>query len=375
MQSHRIVRRMSRGFTLVELLVVIAIIAVLVALLLPAVNAAREAARRIQCVNQEKQLMLAVLNFEGATRALPPGGLISPIASGANPLCTDYGTSTDSCFDFKGIRGGKTYSWIVLILPYIEENALFTQFDMKTPTLNIWNLPATANNPGNPQAQSIPSLVCPSDGASGPLYNGTGTGVSNPRMKFFAKGNYAGYVSAVHANHQRLFPGAFGGFEPGKAVGQKLRQVKDGMSKTIGVTEVRTLDKEWDTRGTWALPFPGAAIIALDWHPIQGAEYTAPYRPDPNDANSAQTPNKFGGSIVDQLVGCLEPVYARGKRMPCANAQYLSNAPRSNHTGGVVGASLDGHVGFITDNIDSLVFAYLVCTNDGQASDVTQFMQ
>ena len=61
--------------------------------------------------------------------------------------------------------------------------------------------------------------------------------------------------------------------------------------------------------------------------------------------------------------------------MPCAAAEYLSNAPRSNHTGGVVGASLDGHVGFITDNIDSLVFAYLVCTNDGQASDITQFMQ
>src|SRR5215207_2473001 len=100
--SHAVVCHRSRGgFTLVELLVVIAIIGVLVALLLPAIQAAREAARRAQCQNNLKQIGLACLNYESARRVLPYGNMIS--------------NST----------GGTFHSgWTIEILPYVENSAL-----------------------------------------------------------------------------------------------------------------------------------------------------------------------------------------------------------------------------------------------------------
>lgn len=102
-------RRSARfdGFTLVELLVVIAIIGILVSLLLPAVNAAREAARKTQCVNRIRQVALACLNFESATRKFPPA---------TNALKADAGTRRD-------------YNYLVFILPYIERQNLYDQID------------------------------------------------------------------------------------------------------------------------------------------------------------------------------------------------------------------------------------------------------
>ncbi len=91
-----------RGFTLVELLVVIAIIGVLVALLLPAVQAAREAARRIQCTNNMKQLGLAVLNYESAKKELPPAYTVKP-----------------------------KHNYVAFILPYIEQGPLAGQYNLK----------------------------------------------------------------------------------------------------------------------------------------------------------------------------------------------------------------------------------------------------
>lgn len=101
------IRRRVRGFTLVELLVVIAIIGILVALLLPAIQAAREAARRTTCVNQLKQMGLAMLNYENTLGEFPTGG--------TEPW---HNEGDDS------VRFGKGYGWMVQILPYIENGAL-----------------------------------------------------------------------------------------------------------------------------------------------------------------------------------------------------------------------------------------------------------
>ena len=109
-----------RGFTLVELLVVIAIIGVLVALLLPAVQAAREAARRAQCSNQLKQIALACHNFESAKGHFPAGS-VTPIKSSA----------TENCIVSGGSNTKAGPPWTVLILPYLEEQALFDRFDLE----------------------------------------------------------------------------------------------------------------------------------------------------------------------------------------------------------------------------------------------------
>ncbi len=108
-----------RGFTLVELLVVIAIIGILVSLLLPAVQAAREAARRIQCRNSLKNLSLGVLNFESTHGGLPP-------VTAAEP-------DRDALFSQMDMIEVHL-SWIVRVLPFIEEQALADQFD---PALRI----------------------------------------------------------------------------------------------------------------------------------------------------------------------------------------------------------------------------------------------
>jgi prepilin-type N-terminal cleavage/methylation domain-containing protein len=99
-------RRGLRAFTLVELLVVITIIGILIALLLPAVQAAREAARRAQCTNNLKQIGLALMNYESAQTAFPPGGLAPPAGYGS--------------------------SWLLRVFPYLEQDSVYSQIDFKS---------------------------------------------------------------------------------------------------------------------------------------------------------------------------------------------------------------------------------------------------
>src|ERR1044072_3020233 len=103
-------KRFRNAFTLVELLVVIAVIGILVALLLPAVQAAREAARRGQCANNMRQLAIGLINYENAKKYLPPGG----VSQGDG-----------------GIPSGAV--WSIFILPYVEEQALYDKYDFNEP--------------------------------------------------------------------------------------------------------------------------------------------------------------------------------------------------------------------------------------------------
>src|ERR1700741_1432270 len=127
-------RRVKTAFTLVELLVVIAIIGILVALLLPAIQAAREAARRTQCVNNMKQLSLAFLEYHEDYKKFPAGrkGCDGTIVADL-PQCNQ----ANAGLDFGGRNLGQSgYSAFVPILPYIEEQALLDQFH--TDNVALW---------------------------------------------------------------------------------------------------------------------------------------------------------------------------------------------------------------------------------------------
>lgn len=340
-------RASNSAFTLVELLVVIAVIGILIALLLPAVQQARESARRMQCSNNIKQLALATHGYVDVHKLLPPAGVVEN-------KTMSYGDAHYPVFDQ---RSGKMFSWAMLLLPFLEETNLYNQFDQTQDVLH---------QPNEPQESVVPTYLCPSDAARGRFY-------SDPEFtagKQFAKGNYAAYCSPMHTDLQLIFPGAF------IATGQKLARVTDGLSKTIVFSEVRTLDDSRDERGAWALPWNAATLLAFDMHHDVSAAggYFSGYVALAKYAYQTQTPNTVGPN-EDVLFGCPDDmlVQAQTERMPCIKwkwslglAGYISAAPRSLHPGGVNSAYLDGHVEFIQDDVDPFLFANLIDIRDGE---------
>jgi prepilin-type N-terminal cleavage/methylation domain-containing protein/prepilin-type processing-associated H-X9-DG protein len=342
-------RENAAGFTLVELLVVIAIVGVLIALLLPAIQQAREAARRIQCVNNLKQIGLATLSYENAKKTLPPCGLVDIVFNRRVREGID-----ESYYKFDQ-RNGKMIGWAVLLLPYLEENNLYDQFDLTRSVLD---------QTAEPQSQFVTSYLCPSESAAGRYYQDDEFTVG----KRFAKGNYAAYVSPFHSDLQLLYPGAI------IAGGQKLKRIVDGASKTIAFSEVRTLDQLQDERGAWALPWNGASLLSLDMHNA-AADYIRRYVPSLGFAFQAQLPNTIGPN-ADVLVRCPEDALAESQleAMPCilwsgelGFGGYISAAPRSRHAGGVNAAFLDGHVDFILNEVDPFAMSLMVDIRDNEA--------
>jgi prepilin-type N-terminal cleavage/methylation domain-containing protein/prepilin-type processing-associated H-X9-DG protein len=349
-------RSKNHGFTLVELLVVIAIIGILVALLLPAVQSARESARRLQCANNMKQLALGTLNYESVHGNLPPSGLAK--------------LRFDSAHDVEVFNpyGRPQLSWAVLLLPFVEQTTLYDLFEMQSPK-NATIQPSQATE------AFVESYLCPSDEARGRFYE-----IPGSLPKRFAKGNYAAYVSPFHVDLQLLYRGAF------VAGGQKLSSVEDGTSSTLALSEVRTLDHPRDERGAWVLPWTGSSLLAFDMHPFDlennpdgtgvGDKYVAGqrtyFRASPESLGETQRPNHLGPN-ADTLKQCLpeQMDLAFAEKMPCIRqptvpdlTNHMSAAPRSHHPGGVNGAFLDGHVLFLVDDIDEFVMAYMVSVQD-----------
>jgi prepilin-type N-terminal cleavage/methylation domain-containing protein len=238
-------RGTPRGFTLVELLVVIAIIASLIGVLLPAVQGAREAARRTQCGMNLRQLGLAVLVHESTKRRLPAGYVLEPAR---NPR--DDGT---------GDRPPGT-GWGMLIAPYLEEGALVGRYD---PTIGI-GIGDPANHPV--VSLSLAAFRCPSDaGPSTAFEVHIEDGSPHPSNARLGRSSYVG-----NAGHHEPWAEPLDSWD-GHANGPlyrnswlRLGQVTDGMSKTIflGEHSQRVSEKAWAGIVPGAVSYPSEHFIA-----------------------------------------------------------------------------------------------------------------
>jgi len=330
--------RRAGGFTLVELLVVIAIIGILIALLLPAVQAAREAARRSQCTNNLKQLGLAIHNYAAAKGALPAGARTSP-------------------------GGYYGHSWSIAILPYAEEGNIYTQFDFSgikdpsgvgfrstgliygskdgsVPNRNIYNGALLSG-------KDIPILTCPSSplnkwamatldppgpvGVISPMYTAIGGAVDHPSTL-----NYDGQTYPHEAIGQISYGGVL-------LMGKSLRykHITDGTSKTMIVGEqsdycLDSTNQPVDCRSDFG-------------HGLSMGSYTPERR-------------FFNGTSVRYGIN------SRAWNQKGVGDQYYgANRPvQSAHAGGANVLIADGSIQFLDESMDLQALYNLSNRNDGK---------
>jgi prepilin-type N-terminal cleavage/methylation domain-containing protein/prepilin-type processing-associated H-X9-DG protein len=355
------------GFTLVELLVVIAIIGILIALLLPAVQAAREAARRMQCSNNLKQLSLATLSFEDVHKRFP----------------SSY-QETLLWYDNNGTNYTRGYCMggpIPMFFPFMELTPLYTNL-LDASTAHRLSTEQAASM--IPQAKvKVPVLLCPSDGAH-TLWNDSFGMWNNYTV---CVGDMAGGDTASWGD---FYPRRGGARGPrprswvndgmGNGAGYKTRilaEITDGLSNTIGWGEGLI---QQDTRTNTGQPGPNEAdyrrvVIVLD---------IAPVNPPQNLLNYKGTGHMFKGTVSKFSHGSNDSNYIRGNTetwskghsaVSCHptsaffNALLPPNSPSavrsgqglvthlisasSEHTGGVNVSFLDGTVHFVSDTIDT----------------------
>lgn len=314
-----------RAFTLVELLVVIAIIGILVALLLPAVQAAREAARRMQCGNNLKQISLAVHNYCDTYKVFPSGYIGQPPA---NCGAVNNGISPN----FRG------WGWGVFILPFVEQSPLFDQLSPNMKQL-VCGIPTGAQNNvavGNPVLQKtvLSFYVCPS--SADPILNYTRLPAAPAVPGEHAKSNYVGIsgldftgVATPALNLRKAV------FVNGALYVSTLNEVTDGTTNTFMFGE--KYRKDFDA-------------VKQTFNP--GTEYTGGFwigvAPDTQIAN-----------VVMQL-GLPPSTFA-------INGASI-NAIASRHPGGAQFSLTDGSVRYVSQNADQTTIANMGTYNDGEVS-------
>jgi prepilin-type N-terminal cleavage/methylation domain-containing protein len=326
----RFITARQRAFTLIELLVVIAIIALLIGLLLPAVQKVREAAARMKCQNNLKQLALGVHNYHDAEGLFP-----------VNSLITDQGNNWVS----------PNWSWLARILPYIEQGNLHRQAGIPTQPLD--GGAAIANPPTNPTqivvATQVNTFICPSDGTNtqtrtdranlgGMLVGGTNyKGVGGGNWGYYRNAtlaNDAGTPPNIAADARWLNPstanGSYNGLNDGDGiffrtdyrVKRRITSITDGTSNTFMIGEdipEKNIHNAWPFANTAT----GTCAIAPNGKQANGTEFGA-----------GDWPNVYSF--------------------------------RSRHIGGLQFAQADGSVRFINDSIPLANYRAMATISGGE---------
>jgi prepilin-type N-terminal cleavage/methylation domain-containing protein/prepilin-type processing-associated H-X9-DG protein len=332
-KSWVVTKQQRIAFTLVELLVVIAIIGVLVALLLPAIQSAREAARRTQCINQIRQLTIALQNHHDSKRSFPPG------------IMHDNGE----------LFGYPRITWMMHTFPFMEEGALFGNFNMKGTAAcagGVWLDPVNYRA----VSQSVAVLLCPSDGEGDLFHNHPGCGGRAARgnyAAFFGNANMGGVLEyfknphAVSTTTPKHLPAAFMMNRP-----VKIGAISDGTSRTMVIGEllrgITGDDNEY--RGVHWYDHTGTSQIFTA---------TGPNSSDPD---------------------FLYPLWCTGKlnlprlNLPCRPGNGTGSnhmaAARSRHSGGVQVGLADGSARFVPDSVDLNVWRALGSIHGDEVFDL-----
>ena len=304
--------RPRRGFTLIELLVVITIIAVLIALLLPAVQAAREVARRARCSNNFRQLGVALHNYHGTIGSFPIGrtGLFYTYKNSANP---------------------NRRTWIVGVLPYLEQDLVFSSFNFNLSFLDRENSTVVRTQ--------IAVLVCPSDRFS----------MQEPETEFARiKSSFAANWGNTHYAQAEVGPGpdysnpftgplgkaAFSGAPFRANRPSNLSEFRDGAGNTLLI---------------------GETIIGQNrsgGDPTHGADHRGDIYNDDHNCSMFMTYSPPNSAVPDQMTDVRYCGSGLGNNPPCNDARPAFNASRSRHAGGVNTLLGDGSVHFIKNSIN-----------------------
>ena len=333
----------SRGFTLVELLVVIAIIGILIALLLPAVQAAREAARRMDCSNRVKQISLAMHNYADVHKAFPCGVSI-------NPLVVDQAATTHTSL---GAGNQFRSNWAISLLPFIEQSALFEKYRFDAPDGNCDALNQEFN------ATPVDAFSCPSDrnvnmprtpgsGVAAPYqfvtssYKGIagrslGTLTINPgggfwdndQMNYLTNNSWRGVLHIVGrfvdgaGNVRNLSYESFG-------------SVSDGTSNTAVMAEMNLMTNQPGRRPFWSYAYACYTIgTAMPHQHLLNTEY-----------------ERCVQAVADGGYGLDHAACLRGFG--------------SKHTSGLNSGLLDGSVRFVSNTVDTNVWMAYASISDGE---------